>query len=131
MSPVLQRVKITTMTSSSIDSNSSPIDIVKSVKTAALELSTLLESVPKGSGFELTDREYEALSAHVEWERVCHRYHDNSDDEPNQRKAPEQEADYQTGDIEFFPGLSDVRDCCGQWKVAFVCFSEGYQSVIL
>jgi hypothetical protein len=69
-------------------------------------LSTLLDSVPKRSGTELTDREYEAPLTHVEREGVSHGYHDNSDDEPDQRKAPEQEADYQADKVECFPSLS-------------------------
>lgn len=40
------------------------------------------------SDLRLTDREYEAPPTHVERERVSHSYHDNGNDEPDQRKAP-------------------------------------------
>jgi hypothetical protein len=70
-----------------LKSNSSPIEMVRSVKTPVIDMSILWHQ-KKVSSLGLTDRKYEAPPAHIERKRVCCGNHDKGDNEPYHRKSP-------------------------------------------
>jgi hypothetical protein len=74
------------------DSSSSPIVIVRSVKTPAQKHDKIAQCRPRREEErvqrELTDWKDEAPPSHVEWEAARDGNHDNSDNEPDNGKAP-------------------------------------------
>lgn len=82
------------------DSSSSPIVIVKSVKTP-VQLTIRPRLLSKGEKTEaLTNWEDEAPPTHIERKATRSGYHYNTDDEPNNGEAPQYEASDKTNDVE-------------------------------
>jgi hypothetical protein len=79
----------------------------------------------------LTNWEYEAPPSHVEGEWICCDYHYNSDNEPNNCKAPKYDAANQAKEIEGVPSMGHTRDRAVEWKAVSGNLSKCYQTILL
>ena len=111
------------MTLKNRDSSSSPIEIVRSVKTP---IQKRLEKLRFQGEKELvlTNRKDKAPPPHIKWEAARCGYHSDSNNEPDDSEAPQNETDEESNYIEHVARKSHIWEAMGSGKQTPSEFAE-------